>query len=147
MQNKKHFTFATHWQPSDKAIILLFQSKYLTISDCIKTMRLSREYFYIKPKSHKKTCTVPTVYLSYEHQQQTTIHTLIQLQMTTRCSQWWQTSPLLPPPHGHDQIMLSDIQLVPRHLVNWTKHMHLLWFWPTPSIIWKHDTIYKTGST
>lgn len=33
------------------------------------------------------------------------------------------------------------------HLANWMKHTHYKWFWPTNSIMWKHDFMYKTGST
>jgi len=33
------------------------------------------------------------------------------------------------------------------HLVNWTKRTHRLLFGLILSIIWKHDVIYKTGST
>jgi len=33
------------------------------------------------------------------------------------------------------------------HLVNWMKHMLRLWFWPTGSIMWKHDIIHRTRSS
>jgi len=29
-----------------------------------------------------------------------------------------------------------------RRLANWTKHMRLLWFWPIPCIIWRHDAVH-----
>jgi len=45
--------------------------------------------------------------------------------MKTRCSRGRPTSPRC------------------RHLVKWTKHTSRFWFWPIPSVIWKHDVIHK----